>query len=88
MELAKKEGGWTEVIVESGRIDILTTQEVIEVKEAIDWKSAIGQVLVYATYYPSHSPRIHLFSSSPIHSSFRKMVEDRTVKLNIRVTWD
>lgn len=54
-------GGQLEVPCDAGRIDLLTEEEVIEVKRIKDWKSALGQVLSYAHYFPTHRPRIHLF---------------------------
>jgi len=37
-----------------GYIDILTPTELIEVKNMKNWKSALGQLIVYGTFYPSH----------------------------------
>lgn len=45
----------------SGCIDCLTKYEVIEVKHYRNWKSGIGQVISYASHYPSHDKRVHLF---------------------------
>jgi hypothetical protein len=59
--LAKKLGGKTEVFTPVGKIDILTKSEVIEVKVAANWKSALGQVKSYGKFYPKHRLRIHLF---------------------------
>ena len=54
-------GGQPEVSTPVGRIDLLTDTEIIEVKRVADWKSAMGQVLAYANFYPQHAKRIHLF---------------------------
>ena len=54
-------GGQPEVSTPVGRIDLLTDSEIIEVKHVADWKSAMGQVLAYASFYPQHTKRIHLF---------------------------
>jgi DNA-binding transcriptional regulator YhcF (GntR family) len=54
-------GGLTEVATPLGRVDLLTDTEIIEVKCLEDWKSALGQILVYASFYPEHQKRIHLF---------------------------
>lgn len=56
-------GGQPEVSTPVGRIDLLTNSEIIEVKNVADWKSAMGQVLAYASFYPQHIKRIHLFGS-------------------------
>ncbi|WP_414590161.1 hypothetical protein [Scytonema sp. PCC 10023] len=56
--------GLSEVITPTGRIDILTDTEIIEVKGVREWKSALGQILVYSALYPSHKKRIHLFGEA------------------------
>lgn len=57
-------GGLTEVATPSGRIDLLTETEVIEVKHLSEWKSAMGQVLAYSGFYSEHHKRIHLFGKN------------------------
>ncbi|KYC34887.1 hypothetical protein WA1_50130 [Scytonema hofmannii PCC 7110] len=54
-------GGQTEVVTAVGRIDLLTSTEVIEIKEISDWKEALGKVLAYSAFKPEHSKRIHPF---------------------------
>jgi DNA-binding MarR family transcriptional regulator len=62
--LQDKLGGLTEVATPSGRIDLLTKTEIIEVKALKDWKAALGQILVYSAFYPEHQKRIHLFGTA------------------------
>ncbi len=57
-------GGRREVKTPTGYIDLLTDEEVIEVKQVSDWKSAIGQVLAYAKFYPERRKRVHLFGKA------------------------
>jgi hypothetical protein len=60
--LAKKIGGDREVCVRNGRIDILTEDEIIEVKTYNNRYNAIGQVLLYCHKHAKDlKPRIHLF---------------------------
>lgn len=59
--LAKKLNGQVEVSTPVGRIDILTEEEIIEVKNWNSWKCGLGQILVYGTYYPEKLKRIHCF---------------------------
>ena len=54
-------GGNIEVQTDSGFIDLLTDTEIIEIKNGKKWKQAIGQILIYSSYYPEHTKRIHLF---------------------------
>ena len=47
-----------------GRIDIVTPNQVIEVKAAKRIAQALGQVLDYAEHYIRLQPRVHLFGSA------------------------
>lgn len=84
--LAAKLKGKTEVQTPDGRIDILTTKEVIEVKSASAWKHALGQVLAYGKHYPSRQKRLHLYG---------ELSKDKLAKIrqhcklyNVSVTWE
>jgi hypothetical protein len=85
-KLNSKLQGIMEIATESGNIDILTNTEVIEIKEVASWKSAIGQILVYGSYYPSHQKRIHIFGHA--HSSIRRIIEKHCHRLDIKVTYE
>jgi RecB family endonuclease NucS len=67
-KLAKEVNGQMEIQTNVGRIDILTSEEIIEVKKAASWKHAIGQINAYSVYYPKHQKRIHLFGKLPKNS--------------------
>jgi hypothetical protein len=54
------DGAKLEVSTPVGRIDILTNDEVIEVKRYASWKHALGQAIAYSVFYPALRPRIHL----------------------------
>ena len=58
-------GGEIEVKTESGFIDLLTDDEIIEIKHGKNWKNAVGQILMYSLEYPNHKKRIHLFDIQP-----------------------
>ncbi|WP_017718024.1 hypothetical protein [Kamptonema formosum] len=85
-KLKKKLGGETEVFTPAGLIDLLTAEQLIEVKEVKRWKCAIGQVETYGDYYPSHQKRIHLFG--PCHESFYAIIEFHCTKRKIILTWE
>jgi len=61
LKLHKELGGEIEIETDSGFIDILTDNEIIEIKNGKNWKDAVGQILIYSLYYPNHTKRIHLF---------------------------
>ena len=84
--LAKKIGGKREVRTLAGNLDILTSSQVIEVKGIKAWKHALGQVLIYGDYYPSHQKRIHLYGET--QQSFLKMINSHCAKFNVTVTWE
>jgi hypothetical protein len=83
--LAKKLKGEREVQTLAGNIDVLTSTQVIEVKSVKNWKAAIGQVLVYGSYYPSHEKRIHLYGET--QEKYLEMVSQHCQKLGIVMTW-
>lgn len=76
-----------EVKTDAGFIDLLTYTEIIEIKHIINWKQAVGQILIYSFDYPKHTKRIHLFSDSEILSP-NKLIEKRCSKYDIKITYD
>jgi len=74
--LAKELNGTREVLTACGRIDVLTQDEIIEVKKGSGWKSAIGQVCAYGSLYPMHTKRIHLFDFNKEMTSQVKAICD------------
>jgi hypothetical protein len=52
-----------QVVTAVGRIDLLTDTQIIEVKGFSEWKSALGQILAYSAFFPTHQKRIHLFGN-------------------------
>jgi hypothetical protein len=88
LELQLDEGGAMEVACEYGVVDLLTDDEVIEVKEVHLWKHALGQIMAYSDCFPEHAARIHLFSDqscAPINlAGIYKMCS----KVGVRVTLD
>lgn len=63
--LAIELNGKIEVQCVAGRVDILTMEEVIEVKYWSKWKAAVGQILVYGSCFPNHRKRVHLYGDEP-----------------------
>ena len=58
--------GEVEVITAVGRIDLLTSTEVIEIKNIDNPKEALGKILAYSSFFPEHDKRIHLFGHSDL----------------------
>lgn len=69
-----------------GRIDILTPNEVIEVKEVKDWKHAVGQVIVYGNHFPGRKLRVHLFGS--IHPRRLGTIERQCAAHGVTMTYE
>ncbi|MBO1348869.1 MAG: hypothetical protein EBE86_016460 [Hormoscilla sp. GUM202] len=84
--LANKLGGETEVTVPGGRIDVLTRTEVIEVKRVSQWKSGLGQVLVYGGSFPDRQARIHLIGK-PSQSQLY-FIQQQCQRYQVKVTWE
>ncbi|MEM7593064.1 MAG: hypothetical protein AAF383_16365 [Cyanobacteria bacterium P01_A01_bin.83] len=79
-------GSKMEVVTKSGRIDILTPSEIIEVKQVRRYKHAMGQVTSYSYYYPQHIRRIHLYGK--VSSKQRKLIIQECFTTNIAVTFE
>lgn len=76
-------GGEINVETENGYIDLLTSCEIIEIKDGKNWKHAVGQVLMYSFGYPNHKKRIHLFNFNQ-----NDQVEKSCNQYNIAVTYE
>lgn len=79
-------GGQPQVVCPAGKIDVLTHDEVIEIKEVTQWKAALGQVLAYSAFYPNHGARLHLFG--PSSAQTKKLIESVCTGQGVTVTWD
>ncbi len=84
--LSRSLGGKMEVLTPVGKIDILTSTEIIEVKVAKSWKGAMGQIIAYGYFYPSHQKRIHLYGSA--HSDSKEYIEKICKVSGVIVTWE
>ncbi len=84
--LAQKLGGQTEVSTPDGRIDILTWNEVIEVKTVKQWKQAMGQVLIYGHHYPFHRKRVHLYGA--VLPEQLERIRQQCESHGVSVTWE
>ena len=80
--LHKQLGGEIEVCTEFGYIDLLTTNELIEIKESSNWKHGVGQLLAYGVFYKNHRIRLHLFGTDYVSDS----IYDFCRTYNITVT--
>ena len=85
--VAKCHHGEKEVIIDNlGRIDVLTRKSIIEVKKAKAWMAAIGQLVVYNHFYPSHQKVLYLYG--PVALDRQKVIKDITQKEGIVVIFD
>ena len=85
--LQEELGGKIEVETEIGYIDLLTDDEIIEIKIGNNWKQAVGQILMYSVEYPNHNKRIHLFDIDD-NIEKCKIIENRCSKYDIKVTYE
>ena len=77
-----------EIQCPAGFIDILSATEIIEIKRADRWKSAVGQVLAYQIYFPNHRPRIHLFWRGSERYPNTNAVLECCSRLKVLVSWE
>jgi len=84
-DLQRKLGGTRELTVASGRIDLITSTHIYEVKIAKDWKHAIGQVLVYCTHFPDRQPVIALFGK--VSHTLVRTIDKACDIIGVEVLW-
>ena len=79
------ETGGKHGICPAGIADIVSDQQLIEIKCWKLWKHAIGQLLVYKNYFPNRQLRIHLFGEKQKNQVkvdiIRKTLEDMNIIL-------
>lgn len=63
-KLQKSLDAQIEVETPIGYIDILTDTQIIEIKNITHWKSALGQILSYGSFYPEHQKILYLFNKT------------------------
>lgn len=78
-------GGQCEIFTAVGRIDLLTEDQIIEIKGFNDWKNALGQILAYSAFFPTHQKRIHLFGTAKQISRLAD-IEASCLAFNVLVT--
>jgi hypothetical protein len=84
LKLKEKLGAVDEVKTESGRIDLLTEDAVIEIKDISNWKHALGQVLAYSIHYPDHKRVVYLFGELPDNiDTIARAFQLNNIKLNL-----
>ena len=83
-KLSRELAGEIEVETEFGFIDILTKDELIEIKIGGDWKCGIGQLLAYGEYYKDHVKRLHLFDFK-YDEKIAKVCEKYNIKLSYEI---
>ena len=90
-KLHREEGGKREVVLPNRRrIDLLTDDELIEVKQATKWAEAIAQIQAYSRFYPNHRKRLHIFGLHFLKNP-RAVLESATNvcnALDIVLTWE
>jgi hypothetical protein len=75
----------SQVSVLTGVIDVLTKNEIIEIKDVRKWKGGLGQVLVYGRQYSNHKKRLHLFGK--VNEETKQIIENECSYFDVRVTW-
>jgi len=76
-------GGVKEYETNNGRVDLLTDNEIIEIKLHDNWKHGIGQLLVYNEDIMNRKMRLHLFDGE-----YDERIKNICGKYNIDVTWE
>ena len=83
----EKELNSTYAMCPAGQIDILSNEELIEIKQWKYWKTALGQVFAYGFYYPTHKKRVHFYGVIPFEDT-KNMIIEIFKNYNIQVTYE
>lgn len=81
-------GGTREVRTNLGFIDLITKDEVIEVKKAFRFLEALRQVMCYSHAFPERQKRIHLFGVKASYFQRKAEALCKRYNYNVRVTID
>ena len=87
-KLQRQIGGKRELRTNLGFIDLITKNEVIEVKRAYRFLEALRQVMCYSHEFPDKQQRIHLFG---VKASYYQQKAEHLCKkhnYNVRITID
>ena len=90
-KLHREQGGKREVVLPNKRrIDLLTDDELIEVKQANKWAEAIVQIQDYSRFYPNHRKRLHIFGLHSVKNPRAVLESAKNVcsSLDIVLTWE
>lgn len=77
----------SKVTIEAGQVDIVADGFIMEIKNWIRWKEAMGQILIYGLYYPRKEMRVHLFGVQPSADKIR-MIRRSLAAFNVRLTYE
>ena len=70
-----------------GRIDLITEDTIIEIKKWSEHKKGLGQLLGYASYFPSYKKRLHFFGEKPTKKQMDSIIDVCTY-YNIEITME
>lgn len=81
----EKQYGAGHKVVPIGVIDVLTKDELIEIKNWDDWMKGFAQCILYGRYYPNHMKHLRFFGEPP---SVEKELIIRTIcaEYGIKIT--
>lgn len=81
-------GGVRELRTNLGFIDLITKEEVIEVKKAFRFLEALRQVMCYAHEFPEKKKRIHLFGEKASYFQEKAKRVCERHNYDVRITID
>lgn len=85
LRLARQHNGKIEVKTPSGRIDVLTEEYIIEVKEAGGWKGGIGQLMSYGHFYPDRKKKLCLFGECSDLETVRNVCKPLDIEVELEL---
>jgi hypothetical protein len=68
-----------------GCIDLLTKTQVVEIKNSINWKQGLGQVLIYSLSYPEKEKILVLFNHN--RKTKKEVIQAACAFYEVKIIW-
>ena len=78
----------TEVHTSVGRADIVTLNQVIEIKNWKFWKFGVGQLIAYSACFPNKTLRLHCFGEIDTPTRLDLIRLFARLPIEIELTWE
>jgi len=61
--IAKMHGGITEIVYQSGIVDVFSDTDICEVNSCSIWQKALSNIMTHSIYFPDHNKHLYLYDA-------------------------